>query len=191
MRLIDADNVNFYCNYKGDCTGKYIDTISAEMTHEDIRKVLRKLAEYEDLEDRLNGISIQQVVDGFVKAIENQACEGYEHGRILTNEEANQWNEYRQLDEQGLLLRLPCKIGDTVWDNDSGRTVGFEVTGFSFGDMNEGYCDGEIKVFNQIIVYYKNSRGSITGSFAVSEIGKTVFLTKAEAEQKLKEMESD
>ena len=21
MRLIDADNVNFYCNYKGDCTG--------------------------------------------------------------------------------------------------------------------------------------------------------------------------
>ena len=88
-------------------------------------------------------------------------------------------------------MRLPCKVGDTVWDNDFGRTVGFEVTGFSFGDMNEDYCDDEVKVFNQIIVYYKNSNGSITGSFAVSEIGKNVFLTKAEAEQKLKEKESD
>ena len=99
--------------------------------------------------------------------------------------------EYEDLEEQGLLLRLPCKIGDTIWDNDFGRTVGFEVTGFSFGDMNEDYCDDEVKVFNQIIVYYKNSNGSITGSFAVSEIGKTVFLTQEEAEQKLKGMESD
>lgn len=32
--------------------GKYIDTIPAEMTHEDIRKVLRKLAQYEDLEEQ-------------------------------------------------------------------------------------------------------------------------------------------
>ena len=37
--------------------------------------------------------------------------------------------------------------------------------------------------------YYSNYSGTITGSFAVSELGKTVFLTKAEAEQKLKEME--
>lgn len=57
--------------------------------------------------------------------------------------------------------------------------------------MNGDYCDDEVKVFNQIIVYYKNSKGSVTGSFAVSEIGKIVFLTQAEAEQKLKEMESD
>ena len=99
--------------------------------------------------------------------------------------------EYEDLEEQGLLFRLPCKVGDTVWDNDFGRTVGFEVTGFSFGDMNEDYCDDEVKVFNQIIVYHKNSNGSITGSFAVSEIGKNVFLTQEEAEQKLKEMESD
>ena len=51
-------------------------------------------------------------------------------------------------------------------------------------------CDDKVKIFNQIIVYYKNSKGSITGSFAVSELGKTVFLTQAEAEQKLKEIEN-
>ena len=32
--------------------GKYIDTIPAEMTYEDIRKVLRKLAEYEEAEEQ-------------------------------------------------------------------------------------------------------------------------------------------
>ena len=32
--------------------GKYSDTIPAEMTHDDIRKVLRKLAEYEDAEEQ-------------------------------------------------------------------------------------------------------------------------------------------
>ena len=95
--------------------------------------------------------------------------------------------KYEDLEEQGRLIKLPCKVGDTIWDNDFGRTVGFEVTGFSFGDMNEDYCDDEVKVFNQIIVYYKNSNGSITGSFAVSEIGKNVFLTQEEAEKKLKE----
>ena len=99
--------------------------------------------------------------------------------------------QYEDLEEQSLLLRLPCKVGDTVFDNDFGITVGYEVTGFSFGDMNEDDCDDKVKVFNQIIVYYKNSKGSITGSFAVSELGKTVFLTQAEAEQKLKEMESE
>ena len=32
--------------------GEYIDTIPAEMTHEDIRKVLRRLAEYEEAEEQ-------------------------------------------------------------------------------------------------------------------------------------------
>lgn len=26
--------------------------------------------------------------------------------------------EYEDLEEQGLLVRLPCKVGDMVWDND-------------------------------------------------------------------------
>ena len=101
--------------------GEYIDTIPAEMTYEDIRKVLRKLAEYEDLEDRLNGVSVKQVVDGFIKTVENQTNEEYEHGRILTNAEADKWNEYRQLDEQGLLLRLPVKVKEMEVNEDLER----------------------------------------------------------------------
>ncbi len=95
--------------------------------------------------------------------------------------------EYEDLEEQGLLLRLPCNIGDTVWDNDYGKPCAYTITGFSFG-TGEGYIDEPISE-KEVVYYYSNYSGSITGSFAVSEIGKTVFLTKAEAEQKLKEME--
>ena len=89
--------------------------------------------------------------------------------------------EYEDLEEQGLLLRLPCNVGDPVWDIDFGRPCRYEVTGFSFGNLNEDYCEDEVTVFNQIVVYYTNSNGSMTGRFAMSEIGKTVFLTREEA----------
>ena len=96
---------------------------------------------------------------------------------------------YEDLDEQGLLLRLPCKIGDTIWDNDYGKPCAYAITGFSFG-AGEDYIDEPVSL-KEVVCYYSNYSGSITGSFAVSEIGKTVFLTREEAEQKLKEMESD
>ena len=121
--------------------GEYIDTMPAEMTHEDIRKVLRKLCEYEDLE------------------------------------------------EQGLLLRLPCKVGDIIWDNDFGKLCAYRITGFSFGEA-DGYIDDPV-ITDDIVYYYSNYNGSIMGSFSINEIGKSLFLTQAEAEQKLKEMESE
>ena len=96
--------------------------------------------------------------------------------------------EYEDAEEQGLLLRLPCKIGDTIWDNDCGKPCAYAITGFSFG-AGEDYIDEPVSL-KEVVCYYSNYSGSITGSFAVSEIGKNVFLTQAEAEQKLKEMES-
>lgn len=96
--------------------------------------------------------------------------------------------EYEDLDEQGRLLKLPCKVGDMVWDIDFGRPCSYEVTGFSFGSLNDNDWEEE-KILDKVVVYYANSNGSITGTFAVSEIGKTVFLKKSAAEQALKEME--
>ena len=141
----------------------------------------RKTEKYEYL-NGANKLENSDISFSFIK-------EYWEHRQV--KEYLEELKIYRNLKEQDLLLQLPCKVGDTVFDNDFGRTVGYEVTGFSFGDMNEDDCDDKVKVFNQIIVYYKNSKGSITGSFAVSELGKTVFLTQAETEQKLKEMESE
>lgn len=92
---------------------------------------------------------------------------------------------YEDADEQGLLLRLSCKVGDTVWDNDYGRPCAYTITAFSFGECEEYIC--EPVTTKETVFYYANSSGSITGSFAESEIGKSVFLNKSEA--KLKEME--
>lgn len=103
--------------------------------------------------------------------------------RILTK-----LGEYEDLEEQGRLIKLPCKVGDTVWDVDCGRPCAYTITAFSFGECEEYIC--EPVTTKKTVFYYANSSGSITGSFAESEIGKSVFLTKSEAEKKLKEMEN-
>lgn len=86
--------------------------------------------------------------------------------------------DYEDAEEQGLLVRLPCKVGDTVWSNDFGYPESYEIKAFSYG-----YCDSYVESYieDQIIFYYENYSGSITGAFAMSEIGKTVFLTREEA----------
>ena len=93
--------------------------------------------------------------------------------------------KYETLEEQGLLVRLPIKIGDMVWDNDFGHPVSYEINAFSYG-----YCDSYVEpnIEDEIIFYYENYSGSITGAFPMSEIGKTVFLTREESEKKLEEM---
>ena len=94
--------------------------------------------------------------------------------------------DYEDLEEQGRLIKLPCKVGDTVWDNDFGRPCAYTITAFSFGECEEYIC--EPVTTKKAVFYYANSSGSITGSFAESEIGKSVFLNKSEAEAKLKEL---
>lgn len=99
-------------------------------------------------------------------------------------EALEEFNACKDLEEQGKLLKLPCAVGDTVWDVDFGMPYSYEVTGFSFGEMDYDDWEEE-RVLDQVVVYYTNG-GSITGSFAVSEIGKTVFLTREEAEAALR-----
>lgn len=94
--------------------------------------------------------------------------------------------KYEDAEEQGRLIKLPCKVGDTVWDNDYGRPCAYTITAFSFGECEEYIC--EPVTTKEVVFYYANSSGSITGSFAESEIGKSVFLNKSEAEAKLKEL---
>ena len=89
--------------------------------------------------------------------------------------------EYEDLEEQGLLLRLSCKIGDTIWyvdNDDDDYPIKLEIDTISIDD-------------NKNIWYYANDDVYGKFSFIDSDFGKTVFLTKAEAKQKLKEMEGD
>lgn len=124
IKILQKDDLIVYTN------GKYEDTIPAEMTNDDIRAVLKKLAAYEDLE------------------------------------------------EQGLLVRLPCKVGEKLWCivNSTIRELRvhhFDMSAFGITDIVFRYADG-----------FKLER------FA-GEIGKTVFPTHEEAEKKLEEIQND
>ena len=103
--------------------------------------------------------------------------------------------KYEDAEEQGLLLRLPCKVGDTVWV----ITSPFNV--FEGIEYNENLRDECYESFISSVTFYKNSvqyriNAKVTNHFISAyyyeqDFGKTIFLTRAEAEQKLKEMESE
>ena len=101
-------------------------------------------------------------------------CQPSEMKKILKI--AEKLKEYEDLEEQGLLLRLPCKVGDTLY-----RLV---------PNLYREYVEIKIAQFviNKNGIYFITDKGV---SWSVDKIGKTVFLTKSEAEQKLKEMECD
>ena len=99
--------------------------------------------------------------------------------------------EYEDLEEQGLLLRLPIKVGDTVYCIYERYTKCSE-----YGQVFEEYsCQGcECLECDSHKELYVQSQKAYSLDWIVSNLkrfGKTVFLTKSEAEQKLKEMESD
>lgn len=113
----------------------------------------------------------------------NGIKEYWEHKQVA--EYLKKLKEYEDLEQQGGLIKLPCKVGDTIWDNDYGRPYAYTITAFSFGECEEYIY--EPVTTKEVVFYYANSSGSITGSFAESEIGKSVFLSESEAKAKLKE----
>lgn len=95
----------------------------------------------------------------------------------------NRLAEYEDLEEQGLLLRLPCKVGSTLYQPISNRQINeYKVIGLCFDiTRNEFMYEAAYQIG---LEWYKT-----TCDF--DRINKTVFLTQEEAEHKLKEMESD
>lgn len=112
-------------------------------------------------------------------------CDSCSHGAGICKTVENMIKKlatYEDLEDQNLLVRLSCKVGDMVWDNVFGYPESYEIKAFSYG-----YCDSYVEpdIEDQIIFYYENYSGSITGAFQMSEIGKTVFRTREEAEKNL------
>ena len=88
--------------------------------------------------------------------------------------------EYEDLEEQGLLLRLPCKIGSTLYQPIYSSINEYKVIGLCF-DINHNKWMYEV-AYEIGFEWHKTVCD-------FNYIGKTVFLTQAEAEQKLKEAE--
>ena len=88
----------------------------------DVAELLEELKSYRDLEERLHKLfeaestfSLADVIDTLEMKLSEPDKKRPVRARILTYEEADKWKEYKELEKQGLLVRLPCKVGDTVW----------------------------------------------------------------------------
>lgn len=121
----------------------------------------------------------------------NGIKEYWEHKQVA--EYLRKLKEYKALEEQGLLLRLPCKVGDTVYvvtspfnvfddieydENMKDEVYEAYVSSVSFYESGEQYR-----------IYAKVTNHFIGAYFRECDFGKTVFLTREEAEAKLAEME--
>ena len=102
---------------------------------------------------------------------------------------------YKQLEEQGLLLVLPCKVGDTVYCLEE-YVDGFDYAGYKFVSMCGNYCI--------VVAHYDHCENieeqleemadecENLGHVSVAVIHKSrVFLTKEEAKKALEEMEGE
>lgn len=96
----------------------------------------------------------------------------------------NRLRELVEADKDGRVIILPCKVGDTVYmiehifDIDNGvcdEICARKVIGHGGNNLNKLWLIG--------------SGGICNVSIFVSEFGKTVFLTREEAERAMQEME--
>lgn len=96
---------------------------------------------------------------------------------------------YEDLEEQGRLIEIPCKVGDTVWEL---RKCDDEVYRIFPMEVKQVVPYGSvmwIKMTDPVIwhIYAESSQTYTYKNFYDFE--KTIFVTKEEAEKKLKEME--
>ena len=96
--------------------------------------------------------------------------------------------EYEDLEERGLLFRLAVKVGDTLYYISDGFIEPCTVETIFISDYTDK--DGN-RSYMAEIHFDREDCPYVSTEIYFTDIGKTVFLTQAEAEQKLKEMESD
>lgn len=93
---------------------------------------------------------------------------------------------YEDAEEQGLLLRLPFKVGDKVYQICENFIEPCTVDTIFLGtymDRNGNWC-------NMAEIYYdRDDCPYVSTEMYFTDIGETIFLTETEAEAKLKEME--
>lgn len=114
--------------------------------------------------------TIRDILDILTK---NESSDIY----FLTREEVEEYERYKKLKEQDKLIELPCKVGTEVynttwWDDVQEKVV---VKG---------------KPYYRTVHKYKVTKSTFS-YFDIKEFGKTVFLTKEEAEAKLKELRGE
>jgi hypothetical protein len=82
---------------------------------------------------------------------------------------------FKQYDE-GLIKAMPCKVGDTVFKIFEKNVISCIIDGITISNLHEMYFFTEPKSYETY---------ETVEPFVTKEIGKTVFLTRPEAEKAL------
>ena len=108
---------------------------------------------------------------------------------------ANQYNQlaewleelksYKEAEEQGLLMKLPCKVEDTVYRVNAGAKQ--PIIPMTVSEIHFLCYKNERAVRFDAIG--KEDMGE--SCYRLEDIGRIVFLTHEEAEKKLEEMQND
>lgn len=96
--------------------------------------------------------------------------------------------EYENLEEQGRIIKLPCKVGDTVYYISEGFVEPCTIEVIFLADYTDknGNCS-----YMAEIHYDREDCPYVSTEIYFTDFGKTVFLTKEEAEAKLKELKGE
>lgn len=136
-----------------------------------IKEVCDKLADYEDLEE-LIGIPLEELVRIFRQHIPD-GCHHPKKAIVLTDGDVDKWREYQQLEENDKNINIP----DKVYFIKDGQIQSGWVQEAVYSICRKTLLD---------IRYDDNSLAHYRGY-----LGNEVFLTKSEAEAKLKELRGE
>ena len=127
-------------------------------------KLIERLAAYEDI-----GLTPEEIKAPFTEdTMINLAAQAL-------GVEADRLRELAEADKDGRVVVLPCKVGDTVW-----RIVRDGEPHITRDEVRDMYFADDMTPCVELV----GGRVTFTEKF-----GKTVFLSRAEAERALQEME--
>ena len=140
-----------------------------------------------NIDEVINGWTFEETIktaENLMEAEKNMfTWDVIRHLRDFAELYREQLKEYQQLEEQGLLLRLPCNIGDTIYE------VSYENREFVIKEHIVKEFIYRTYRFPRIEIYCENENGFLVCN-NIGKLDECLFLTQAEAEQKLKEMEN-
>lgn len=109
----------------------------------------------------------------------NGIKEYWEHKQVA--EYLRKLKDYEDAEEQGRLVKLPCKVGDVVYFAHHDRVISSEVLSEKYHAEAENHG---VFIRERLTIDVEG----VSAEIDFGDIGKTVFLTKSEAEAKLKEL---
>ena len=131
-----------------------------------------------NIDEVMNGWTFEETIktaESFMEAEKNMfKWDVIRHLRDFAETYREQLKEYQQLEEQGRLIKLPCKCGDVVYVTEPAL-----VEAMCIRIQLDGYRNG---------IWINAKEYPYDRWISFKAFGKTVFPTKSEAEAKLKEL---